>query len=121
MPAPSLAACRAGARCGRRSTLATVGSPPSTAADRLLFDSGAGGTGRSFDWKLVEKHPDLATSLVAGGIGAHNAREAQRLGAYAIDVGSAVEDSPGRKSARKIAQLFDALRPACREPVAACA
>ncbi|HEY6663468.1 MAG TPA: bifunctional indole-3-glycerol-phosphate synthase TrpC/phosphoribosylanthranilate isomerase TrpF [Sphingomicrobium sp.] len=95
--------------------------PTFDAADRLLFDSGAGGTGRSFDWKLVEKHPDLATSLVAGGIGAHNAREAQRLGAYAIDVGSAVEDSPGRKSARKIAQLFDALRPACREPVAACA
>ncbi|MFL6728656.1 MAG: bifunctional indole-3-glycerol-phosphate synthase TrpC/phosphoribosylanthranilate isomerase TrpF [Sphingomicrobium sp.] len=91
------------------------------AADRLLFDTGAGGTGRTFDWKLVEKHPDLGRAFVAGGIGAHNAREAERLGAYAIDVGSAVEDSPGRKSPAKIALLFDALRPACREPVAACA
>lgn len=91
------------------------------AADRLLFDSGPRGTGKSFDWALVRDHPDLDRAVVAGGIGAHNARAAQGLGAYAIDVGSAVDERPGRKSPRKIAALFEAMRPASRERLRACA
>jgi indole-3-glycerol phosphate synthase/phosphoribosylanthranilate isomerase len=89
--------------------------------DRLLFDNGDGGTGRGFDWSLIENHPDLPRALVAGGIGAGNARAAQRLGAYAIDLGSSVEDRPGRKSPEKIDALFGALRPAARERLSACA
>jgi indole-3-glycerol phosphate synthase/phosphoribosylanthranilate isomerase len=91
------------------------------AADRLLFDNGEGGTGQSFEWDLVRAHPNLAEGLVAGGIGPHNAAQARSLGAYAIDVGSRVEDAPGRKSPEKIRALFDALRSPCREPVRACA
>jgi indole-3-glycerol phosphate synthase/phosphoribosylanthranilate isomerase len=91
------------------------------AADRLLFDSGPGGTGKTFDWTLVRDHPTLAEAVVAGGIGPHNARAAQRLGAYAIDAGSALDETPGRKSANKIAALFDALRPASRQRLRACA
>jgi indole-3-glycerol phosphate synthase/phosphoribosylanthranilate isomerase len=90
-------------------------------ADRLLFDNGVGGTGKAFDWSLVRGHPDLPSALVAGGIGAGNARAAQQLGAYAIDVGSAVDERPGFKSPDKIAALFDALRPAARERLRACA
>jgi indole-3-glycerol phosphate synthase/phosphoribosylanthranilate isomerase len=89
--------------------------------DRLLFDNGDGGTGRGFDWSLIEGQPDLPRALVAGGIGVGNARAAQRLGAYAIDLCSSVEDRPGRKSPEKIAALFDALRPAARERLRACA
>ncbi len=89
--------------------------------DRLLFDNGDGGSGGSFDWSLVADHPDLARAIVAGGIGAHNARTAQRLGAHAIDIGSAVDFAPGRKSPDKIAALFDALRPAARQRLRACA
>ena len=89
--------------------------------DRLLFDSGEGGTGRTFDWTRVRGHSQLAEAIVAGGIGVHNAREAQRLGAYAIDVGSALDAAPGRKSPDKIAALFETLRPACREQVRQCA
>ena len=91
------------------------------AADRLLFDSGAGGTGNTFDWTLVRDHPALAKAVIAGGIGPHNARAAQRLGAYAIDVGSALDERPGVKSPEKIARLFQSLRPACREELRACA
>jgi indole-3-glycerol phosphate synthase/phosphoribosylanthranilate isomerase len=91
------------------------------AADRLLFDSGAGATGKTFDWSLVRGHPRRPGAVIAGGIGAHNARAAQRLGAYAIDAGSALDDAPGRKSPGKIAALFDALRPACRQRLLACA
>ena len=94
---------------------------PKRAGDRLLFDSGDGGTGRSFDWDHVRRHPDLSTALVAGGIGPANARPAAALGAYAIDVGSSLDSSPGVKSPDKIHALFEALRPPCRERLRACA
>jgi len=89
--------------------------------DRLLFDNESGGSGRTFDWRLVEDHPQLACAVVAGGIGSHNARRAQQLGAYAIDVGSALDEHPGRKSPQKIAALFEALRPPARQQLRACA
>ena len=94
---------------------------PFDAGDRIVFDHGRGGSGRTFDWSLVKDHPDLRRAVVAGGIGAHNARHAQRLGGYAIDVGSSLDDAPGRKSPQKIAALFDALRPQCRQRLRACA
>jgi indole-3-glycerol phosphate synthase/phosphoribosylanthranilate isomerase len=90
-------------------------------ADRLVFDNADGGSGRTFDWSLVSDHPDLPNAIVAGGIGLHNARAAQKLGAFAIDIGSAVDERPGRKSPEKIADLFEALRPDCRERLRACA
>jgi indole-3-glycerol phosphate synthase/phosphoribosylanthranilate isomerase len=89
--------------------------------DRLLFDNKDGGSGRSFDWSLIRGHPDLARSIVAGGIGPHNARAARELGAYAVDVGSALDDSPGKKSPDKISELFEALRPAAKGRLLACA
>ena len=91
------------------------------AADRLLFDSRPGGTGKTFDWTLIRDHPALAWSVVAGGIGSHNARAASRLGAYAIDIGSALDSVPGIKSPPKIASTFQALRPASRQGLRACA
>jgi indole-3-glycerol phosphate synthase / phosphoribosylanthranilate isomerase len=90
-------------------------------ADRMLFDHGDGGSGRFFDWGLIHGHPALERSLIAGGIGAHNARAASDLGAYAIDVGSSVDARPGLKSPGKIHALFEALRPAGREVLAQCA
>jgi indole-3-glycerol phosphate synthase/phosphoribosylanthranilate isomerase len=89
--------------------------------DRPVFDNEGGGSGRTFDWALVRDHPQLARAVVAGGLGPHNARAAQRLGAYAIDVGSALDERPGSKSPEKIAALFDALRPSGRQELRACA
>jgi indole-3-glycerol phosphate synthase/phosphoribosylanthranilate isomerase len=91
------------------------------AADRLLFDSGAGGTGRTFDWTMVRGHPALDNAVIAGGIGPHNAQAVQRIGACAIDVGSSLDERPGRKSSDKVAALFQALRPASRQRMRACA
>jgi indole-3-glycerol phosphate synthase/phosphoribosylanthranilate isomerase len=93
----------------------------SRGGDRLLFDNGEGGSGRSFDWAAIQDHPELPRGIVAGGIGPQNAAAARQLGAYAIDVGSAVDHRPGEKSPEKIAALFDALRPASREELRACA
>jgi indole-3-glycerol phosphate synthase/phosphoribosylanthranilate isomerase len=104
-------------------TAVSVGDdiPASRGGDRLLFDNGAGGSGQMFDWSLVEGHPELARAILAGGIGPHNARTAQQVGAYAIDVGSALDERPGRKSPEKIAAFFEMLRPACRQQLRACA
>jgi indole-3-glycerol phosphate synthase/phosphoribosylanthranilate isomerase len=93
----------------------------SRGGDRLVFDNGSGGSGRTFDWSLIADHPELPRALVAGGIGADNASAARRLGAYAIDVGSSVDHAPGNKAPDKIAAVFDALRPAAREQLRACA
>ena len=100
-----------------------VGRYPLTSrgGDRLLFDNADGGSGNSFDWSAVSNHPDLPRALIAGGIGPHNARAASALGAYAIDIGSAVDERPGRKSTEKIAALFEALRPTSRERLRQCA
>lgn len=84
-------------------------------ADRLLFDNGPGGTGESFDWGLVQDHPALANSLIAGGLGIDNARLAVGLGCHAIDVGSSVDEAAGRKSSEKVAALFEALRAPSRQ------
>jgi len=104
-------------------TALSVGREPLTGrgGDRILFDNGDGGSGRTFDWTLVEDHAELSRSVVAGGIGAHNARAAQALGAYAIDVGSAVDLRPGTKAPEKVATLFEALRPPSRQRLRECA
>jgi len=83
-------------------------------ADRIVFDNGPGGTGTAFDWSMIAHRPELPAALLAGGIGAHNALAAQAVGAFAIDIGSAMDETPGVKSHRKIAALFDTLRPASR-------
>jgi indole-3-glycerol phosphate synthase / phosphoribosylanthranilate isomerase len=83
-------------------------------AHRTLFDNGSGGTGESFDWRLLEGRADLASGFLAGGIGALNAAAAARVGAYGLDVGSAVEARPGEKDPAKVNALFAALRPRCR-------
>jgi indole-3-glycerol phosphate synthase/phosphoribosylanthranilate isomerase len=104
-------------------TALSVGREPlvGRGGDRLLFDNGAGGSGSTFDWALIERHPELGRAIVAGGIGPHNAQAARQLGAYAIDIGSSVDTRPGRKSPEKIAALFQALRPLSRARLRACA
>ena len=87
-------------------------------AHRSLFDSrkkgSSGGTGEAFEWSLLSGCADLSEAFLAGGIGPDNALRASRVGAYGLDVGSAVEASPGVKDEAKVAALFAALRLAAR-------
>ena len=91
---------------------------PRPGADRTLFDTAtdgaSGGTGEAFDWSLLGGRDDLGRSFIAGGIGPANAAAAARLGAYGIDVNSAVEVRPGEKDRAKVAALFATLRPGSR-------
>lgn len=98
---------------------------PARGGDRSLFDAGigiaCGGAGRRFDWTLLKGRADLQAGVLAGGIGPANARAAQRVGAFAIDLCSSVEASPGRKDRPKLKALFEALRPQSRvEAARAC-
>jgi indole-3-glycerol phosphate synthase/phosphoribosylanthranilate isomerase len=104
-------------------TAVSVGREPfrSRGGDRLLFDNADGGSGRTFDWALIEDHPELPRAVLAGGISRLNAVRARRLGSYAIDVGSSIDFRPGRKSPVKIAALFGALRPTARPRLPLCA
>jgi indole-3-glycerol phosphate synthase/phosphoribosylanthranilate isomerase len=103
-------------------TALSVGREPLTGrGGRIVFDNADGGSGLSFDWLAIKDHPELPRAVIAGGIGPHNARAAMALGAYMIDVGSAVDARPGHKSPEKIAALFDALRPASRQRLRECA
>jgi indole-3-glycerol phosphate synthase/phosphoribosylanthranilate isomerase len=82
-------------------------------ADRILLDTSrggsGGGTGQTFDWKLLEDL-DLSRLVIAGGLGPHNADGADRLGAWALDVNSGVERSPGIKDERLMGNFFAKLR-----------
>ena len=59
-------------------------------ADLILLDSGAGGTGRVFDWSLAE---NLGRDyILAGGLTPVNVGDAvKRLKPFAVDVSSGVE------------------------------
>lgn len=109
--------CEIWAACG----VDSVAEPGREGADRTLFDARldgrTGGSGRSFDWKLITTRDDLQSAFLAGGIGLENARAAREVGAYGIDIGSAVETAPGRKDPAKLGAVFEALRPSCRRTI----
>lgn len=78
------------------------------AADMLILDSGAGGTGTSFDWTTV---PDSVKdkALLAGGLNPDNLPDALRVGTVGLDINSGVEVN-GRKDTALIAKAFDTIR-----------
>ena len=68
-------------------------------ADYILLDQGSGGTGRVFDWTLIESIG--RPFFLAGGLNAENIKEAVRTGAWAFDVSSGAE-TDGFKDREKI-------------------
>jgi len=93
---------------------------PRLGPDRIVYDSGAGGTGRAFDWSRIAGRENLSQALLAGGLDRANARDAARVGAWALDVSSGVEASPGRKGPEKLCAFFAALRVPVRGEIDAC-
>ncbi|EOB3874372.1 phosphoribosylanthranilate isomerase [Campylobacter upsaliensis] len=81
--------------------------PSQIYADMTLFDTKGkfkGGNGISFDWNLLKDYKQKFG--IAGGIGAHNVREAKALNPTLIDVNSKVENSQGLKELAKIKDLI---------------
>ncbi|MBR1837561.1 MAG: bifunctional indole-3-glycerol phosphate synthase/phosphoribosylanthranilate isomerase, partial [Kiritimatiellae bacterium] len=70
-----------------------------------------GGTGRLADWgRVAELKREGRRVVLAGGISAANAADAERTGADVLDANSSLETSPGEKSAVKLLEFFHALR-----------
>ncbi|ENZ0442900.1 phosphoribosylanthranilate isomerase [Campylobacter upsaliensis] len=81
--------------------------PSQIYANMTLFDTKGkfkGGNGISFDWNLLKDYKQKFG--IAGGIGAHNIREAKTLNPTLIDVNSKVENSQGLKELAKIKDLI---------------
>ncbi|MBQ8827619.1 MAG: phosphoribosylanthranilate isomerase [Clostridia bacterium] len=77
-------------------------------ADYVLLDSGNGGTGTLFDWKLIQniKRP----YFLAGGLDIGNVSKAVKtLAPYAVDVSSGIETG-GVKDIGKMAEFVAAVR-----------
>jgi phosphoribosylanthranilate isomerase len=84
--------------------------------DFFLFDTKTekyGGSGKNFDWNILQKMPINTPFFLSGGIGPENMLEAIAscvdLPLHAIDLNSRVELSPGLKSTEKIEGVIENL------------
>jgi len=70
-----------------------------------------GGTGQTFDWKMLEQIHDTKKIILAGGINAENVEQAIKdVNPYGLDISSGVETSPGVKSMELIRSLLGRIR-----------
>jgi indole-3-glycerol phosphate synthase/phosphoribosylanthranilate isomerase len=88
-------------------------------ADRLVLDRGhvgqRGGTGESFDWRLLESIGNMSGLILAGGLTPERVAAAEATGVEGLDVNSGVEEAPGIKSPARLAAFFAARRGPGRE------
>jgi phosphoribosylanthranilate isomerase len=68
---------------------------------------GFGGSGRTFDWRLLRGAKARVPLILAGGLTPENVRAAVRkLRPSAVDVASGVESAPGKKDVRKMKRFI---------------
>lgn len=83
-------------------------------ASALLLDTYVagipGGTGATFDWKLVPRRLPLPLVLSGGLDAANVAAAVAQVRPYAVDVSSGVETEKGIKDAAKIAAFIDEVK-----------
>lgn len=89
-------------------------------SDLYLFDtdwSGYGGSGKKFDWKILERAQINKPFLLSGGIGIEDVELVKNFAAgshnaeiFAIDVNSKVELNPGIKDMGKVRSFVEALK-----------
>jgi phosphoribosylanthranilate isomerase len=87
--------------------------------DMFLFDTegaGYGGTGKKFDWKMLQGLQIGKPYFLSGGIGPDDVETIKEFASdtaakalFAIDVNSKFEESPGIKDMQKVRTFFKAL------------
>jgi len=86
------------------------------AVDHFLFDTkvqGYGGSGKKFDWKLLEKYTYKVSYFLSGGISQENLSEIKHIEderLYAVDLNSQFEMEPGIKDVEKVKEAIDYIR-----------
>jgi phosphoribosylanthranilate isomerase len=95
-----------------------AGSPDAMHADQfgtdmILVDAPHPGSGKVFDWSLMESVAEGPRLILAGGLDLDNVAEAVRLvRPWGVDVSSGVEKSPGKKDALKVKSFIERARAA---------
>lgn len=80
-------------------------------SDWLLLDSAGGGTGRPFDWSLLDGFTSSTPWMLAGGLTPESVADAiRRLKPDAVDVSSGVESERGVKDPAKIHAFLKAAK-----------
>ncbi|MGZ9897882.1 bifunctional indole-3-glycerol-phosphate synthase TrpC/phosphoribosylanthranilate isomerase TrpF [Shewanella gaetbuli] len=87
-------------------------APQPKGVHRYLYDSKTaaqfGGTGNSFDWQLAVT--DKESAMLAGGLNADNALQANQQGYFGLDFNSGVESAAGIKDHQVLKRVFSTLR-----------
>ena len=84
--------------------------------DYFLFDTktvGYGGSGRSFNWKLLERYTLSKSYFLSGGLNPENIKELLTINDerfYAADLNSGFEIQPGMKNITEIQGAINLLR-----------
>jgi phosphoribosylanthranilate isomerase len=79
-----------------------------------------GGTGETFDWRMLERRSTDVPLILSGGLNAGNVADAIAAAEpFAVDVASGVETSPGVKDPIKMKAFADAVRATTGEPAPA--
>ncbi|MBU6338962.1 MAG: phosphoribosylanthranilate isomerase [Rickettsiales bacterium] len=84
-------------------------------ADFFLFDSkvdtAAGGTGQTFDWKVLFGFRSRKSWFLSGGLNASNVLQAAKItGTRMVDVSSGIEKTLGEKSPELITELMTKVK-----------
>jgi phosphoribosylanthranilate isomerase len=73
--------------------------------------SSKGGTGKSFDWKIIEGFELLKPVILSGGLTPDNVIKAiQNVAPYGVDVSSGVEKEPGKKDPDLVKRFVQNVR-----------
>jgi len=70
-----------------------------------------GGTGKAFDWKILEGFEFLRPVILSGGLNPKNVGKAVReVAPYGVDVSTGVEKAPGKKDADLMTKFVENVR-----------
>jgi phosphoribosylanthranilate isomerase len=88
--------------------------------DFHMLDAAAGamrgGTGKTWDWELLEARRSKVPLILSGGLGPHNVADAiAATHPYAVDTASGTESEPGVKDPEKLRRFLEIVH----EPVVA--
>ncbi len=81
----------------------------------LLFDAWDdkeyGGTGKTFDWDMLQAIGEDIPFFLAGGLGTKNIRKAiKTVRPFAVDLSSSLESEPGKKDFDKMDDFIEEMR-----------